>query len=187
MEPWYTNHCVFCALVVDGNDAQGDDDTHPPLPSDFEAAIDRDENDMSKHAAQVHSAHFSVINEQATLHTAVIYEYKVDGLQSFTTVSDSLWHDAPAVLAYMQPVLNSRKALHLEITDLHFFSNRPTMQYRNKLNFFLLSTVVHEMGFEFGSWKGITWRGWNAHKLFMTTSINLCIYSSLTVKSVAYT
>ena len=112
--------------------------------------IDFSENYLCKHGAAVQSAHFGASNEQATLHTGVIY--KVDGLQSFATVSDSLRHDAAAVWAYMQPVLKSLKASHPEITDLHFFSDGPTTQYRNKLNFFLLSTVVHELGFESGSW-----------------------------------
>lgn len=112
--------------------------------------IDFSENYQCKHAAEIQSAHFGASNEQATLHTGVMY--KVDGLQSFTTISNSLRHDAAAIWAYMQPVLDNLRATNPEITDLHFFSDGPTTQYRNKQNFFLFSTVLHEMGFECGSW-----------------------------------
>lgn len=45
---------------------------------------------MCKNSAEIQSAHFGRSNEQATLHTGVIYH--VDGLQSFTSISDSLRH-----------------------------------------------------------------------------------------------
>lgn len=112
--------------------------------------IDFSENYNCKHAAEIQSAHFGASNEQATLHTGVAYT--IDGLQSFATVSNSLRHDPIAIWAHLLPVLEKLRSQNPEVTDLHFFSDGPTTQYRNKQNFFLFSTILHELGFESGSW-----------------------------------
>jgi len=82
--------------------------------------------------------------------------YKVDGLQSFTTVSDSLRHDPPAIWAHLEPILHDLRSTNPEITDLHFYSDGPTTQHRNKINFFLLSTMVHEMASIIASWNSLS-------------------------------
>ena len=76
----------------------------------------------------------------------------IDGHQSFTTISESLRHDPPAIWAHLKPVLYNLKKQHQEITDIHFFSDGPTTQYRNKLNFYLLSVMLKKMGFGNGTW-----------------------------------
>jgi hypothetical protein len=48
--------------------------------------------------------------------------------------------------------LQELRTEHPEIVDLHFFSDGPTTQYRNKLNFWLLSTLIYDMGFHSASW-----------------------------------
>ena len=52
----------------------------------------------------------------------------------------------------MQPVLQELNSRKSQITDVHFFSDGPTTQCRNKQNFFLLSTILYAFGFDYGSW-----------------------------------
>lgn len=112
--------------------------------------VDFSENYACKHAEEIQSAYFGASNRQASLHTGVLYT--MDGLQSFATISASWRHDPAAIWAHMQPVLQELKSTNPQISDLHFFSDGPTTQYRNKQNFFLMSTLLHDMGFEAGSW-----------------------------------
>jgi hypothetical protein len=49
-------------------------------------------------------------------------------------------------------VLNGIRDKHPGIKRIHFFSDGPTSQYRQKQNFHLFSTKLFDMGFEFGSW-----------------------------------
>jgi hypothetical protein len=112
--------------------------------------VDFSENYVCKNASEIQSAHFGASSKQATLHTGVIY--MTHKHQSFTSISDSLRHDPAAIWAHLTPVLRDLKVGHPQITDIHFFSDGSTTQYRNKLNFYLFSTVLHKMGFEFGSW-----------------------------------
>jgi len=112
--------------------------------------IDFSENYACKNATEIQAAHFGASNRQATLHTGVAYT--VDEQQSFTTISDSLRHDPAAIWAHLKPVLQDLRNQHPEITDVHFFSDGPTTQYRNKVNFYLFSTMLKTMGFESGSW-----------------------------------
>ena len=44
------------------------------------------------------------------------------------------------------------KRRHPEITYIHFFSDGPTTQYRNKTNFYFFSTVLHQMGYHAATW-----------------------------------
>ena len=112
--------------------------------------IDFSENYICKNVAEIQSAHFGASNHQATLHTGVIYH--IGGHFSFTSISDCLRHDAAAVWAHLKPVLLELKTEHPEITDIHFFSDGPTTQYRNKVNFYLLTTFLQQLGFLCGTW-----------------------------------
>lgn len=112
--------------------------------------IDFSENYVCKNAAEIQSAHFGASNHQATIHTGVVYRF--NSLQSFGTISESYRHDPAAIWSHLHPVLSDLRANNPEITDLHFFSDGPTPQYRNKQNFYLFSTQVHLMGFLGASW-----------------------------------
>ena len=112
--------------------------------------IDFSENYMCKNAAEIQSAHFGASNRQASIHTGVLY--RTDGLQSFATISASWRHDPSAIWSHLHPVLSELRQTRPEVTDLHFFSDGPTPQYRNKQNFFLISTQVYKMGFLTASW-----------------------------------
>ncbi|CAH2098872.1 unnamed protein product [Euphydryas editha] len=81
--------------------------------------------------------------KQITMHTSVIH-FKKSGLlrtQSFCTLSPSLRHDAVAVWSHLIPVLNfiENEAPHVNV--IHFISDSPTGQYRNKKMFYIISQL----------------------------------------------
>ena len=71
---------------------------------------------------------------------------------SFGTISDCLRHDASAVWAHLHPVLLFLKEQYPSVDMLHFFSDGPSAQYRNKANFYLLSTLVNTYGMRCATW-----------------------------------
>ena len=111
--------------------------------------IDFLENWVCKNSTEIQSAHFGASNQQATLHTGVIY---MIGTHQFTSISESLRHDPPAIWVHLQPVLQDLRTRYPQITDIHLFSDGPTTQYRNKINFYLFSSLLHQMGFQARSW-----------------------------------
>lgn len=72
--------------------------------------------------------------------------------ESFATVSGSLQHDAVATWAHLQPVLEHITSNHPLAKNIHFLSDGPTSQYRNKVPFYLASTVVFMKGFKTVTW-----------------------------------
>lgn len=71
---------------------------------------------------------------------------------TFCALSPSKKHDPPAIWAQLEPVLQFLKENNLRIQNLFFISDGPTMQYRGKNNFYLLSTVPFQMGFTAVNW-----------------------------------
>jgi hypothetical protein len=112
--------------------------------------IDFSENYKCQHANEVQSCHFGGGHSQATLHTGVCYT--AAGYFSFATVSDCLRHDAVAVWAHLDPVLLYLKEQHPSVDCVHFFSDGPSSQYRNKTNFFLLSRRIFIYGLKCATW-----------------------------------
>ena len=92
--------------------------------------IDFSENFNCGYSSKVQSAHFGGSHSQATLHTGVTYvERKV---VPFCTISACNRHDPCAIWAHLQPFLNYIKENHPKISEIHFISNGPTTQYRNR-------------------------------------------------------
>ena len=56
------------------------------------------------------------------------------------------------LLQYMKPVIEFIKNNFTELHTLHFWIDGPTTQYRNKTNFYLFSTLLHNWGFKVGTW-----------------------------------
>ncbi|KAK1875721.1 Isopentenyl phosphate kinase [Dissostichus eleginoides] len=94
--------------------------------------------------------HFGGSRQQATIHTSVLYT--VHGIKSYATLSDSLRHDERAVWAHLEPILRELRETFPQITSLHILSDGPVTQYRNKNNFYLLSTVPFLSGFTNVTW-----------------------------------
>lgn len=112
--------------------------------------IDFSENYSCKMSTEIQSYHFGGSRKQATIHTAVLY--KAHSTRSYATVSNSLRHDERAVWAHLEPILKELRVTSPQITVLHIISDGPVTQYRNKSNFYLLSTVPFLTGFKHVTW-----------------------------------
>lgn len=128
--------------------------------------IDYSENYSCKYSREVKDTHFGGGNEQVTIHTGV--KYLSGGRKSFASLSACLKHHAIATWAHLDPVLKSIQEEHPAVRHVHFISDGPTSQYRNKTAFYLASTVPFMRGFEYVTWnftesshgKGVPSRTW---------------------------
>lgn len=68
----------------------------------------------------------------------------------FCTISGSRRHDPSAIWAHLTPILLELRDRNIEV--VHFFSDGPSSQYKNKGNIFFFKTYFHEMGFKCGTW-----------------------------------
>lgn len=78
--------------------------------------------------------------------------YTKDVLTPFCSIFPSRQHDPPAIWAHLDPVLKPIKANHPHINTIHFFSDGPTSQYKQRLNFASLSSEPFRYGFKAISW-----------------------------------
>lgn len=119
---------------------------------DNEALIicDFSENYDCKMKEEVQPKHFGASQVQVTLQTGVVF-WK-DKAQSFCTLSDNNGHKPENIWAHLYPVLEDIKKITPQVTVLHFYSDGPTSQYRQKGNFYLLNRMTKEMGFTYSTW-----------------------------------
>lgn len=107
--------------------------------------VDFSENFSAKYSEEVQAIHFGASRRQFTLHTGVAY-YKAEDMGkqffSFCTLSDSLRHDPAAIWAHLDPVVKYLLQKCPQIKIVHFLSDSPSTQYRNKKNFYLFQSVV---------------------------------------------
>ena len=107
--------------------------------------IDFAENWTTKSLDEIQSAHFGASLRQIILHTGIMY---VDGqTTSFCTVSDQFSHGPRAIWSHLMPVLKKIRLQWPHVDTLHFQSDGPTTQYRNRMNFCLTATVPKLLGF----------------------------------------
>lgn len=102
--------------------------------------VDYSENYGCKYAQEVQSFHFGGSREQVVLHTGVVYAKSFK--ESFCTLSRSLRKDAHAVMAHLTPVIVKYKERFPLVTTLHFLSDSPSTQYRNKTMFALIEKYL---------------------------------------------
>ena len=116
--------------------------------------IDFSENFTCKYFKEIQSVHFGSSHCQATLHTGVFYVRVGNEVKptSFCTISDSKQHDPCGIWAYLDPVLKMIKQQHPTVSTIHFFSDGPATQYRQKLNFYYFCTQIQSCGFANGTW-----------------------------------
>ncbi|KAJ2953949.1 hypothetical protein O0L34_g1586 [Tuta absoluta] len=106
---------------------------------------DFSENYGTKCNREIQASHFA--RDQITLHTVVIY-LKINGqLEAipFCTLSGCLRHDAAAIWHHLEPVLRHIKENAPSVTKLHFLSDAPSAQYRNKKMFYIISKLYWTM------------------------------------------
>lgn len=113
--------------------------------------IDFSENWTVKTLSAVQSAHFGASVEQITLHTGVAY-FTANQSMSFCSISDNRDHGPAAVWSHILPILEHIKKYRDNIDTLHFASDGPTTQYRNRFNFFLATHFPAKIGFRIAWW-----------------------------------
>lgn len=99
--------------------------------------IDFSENYICKYGSEPHSAHFGASKPQITLHTGMAYTK--DFKEGFGTFSASLQHDPPAITAHLVEVLEHYLDKFPTVDHLHFLSDSPSTQYRNRKMFYLIT------------------------------------------------
>ena len=119
---------------------------------------DFSENYSMKYANEIQSFHFGGSRKQYTLHTVEIY-YKKNSVsetasQSFCTLSEYNEHGPVAVWAHLQHVFEFIKKELPRVNVLHFLSDCPATQYRNRTLFYLFSRALQA---RFENLKIATW------------------------------
>lgn len=119
--------------------------------------IDFSENYSLKYAEEVQSFHFGGSRQQVSLHTSVIYthDFSLGAVRpiSVCTISKCVRHDVAAIWAHLIPLIKQAIEINPFITTLHFQSDSPVSQYRNKYMFYVISQIRTD--FEYVS--RITW------------------------------
>lgn len=116
--------------------------------------VDFSENYLTKYAEEVQSFHFGGSRQQISMHTVVVYTKDVEQelkSQCYCTLSQNLSHSPPAIWAHLQPILD---CLPTTITTLHFLSDGPVTQYRNKMMFKVLATMLEDF---YSNLQNFTW------------------------------
>lgn len=111
--------------------------------------IDFSENYVCKSNREIQSVHFGGSHNQVTLHTGIVYTS--NGNIPFCSVSKSTRHDPCAIWAHMKPILGELRQFN-KLSTVHFISDGPTTQYRNKKNFYFASVIPLEMGYKYATW-----------------------------------
>jgi hypothetical protein len=123
---------------------------------------DFSENYNCKHYEEVQAHHFGGSRKQVSLHTVVTYIPDKDSkskhkIESYCTISASTIHQPAAIWAHLHPILTDIRSKHPEIKIIHFYTDGPFSQYRQKQNFYLCSTKTFDYGFT-----GMTWSFYEA-------------------------
>ncbi|CAH0398775.1 unnamed protein product [Chilo suppressalis] len=107
--------------------------------------IDFLENYAIKFAKEVQALHFGGSRSQIALHTAVVYTHNFQSGRvepiSVCAVSDCVRHDASAIWAHLTPLIQLALEKNPFTTTLHFLSDSPSSQYRNKFIFYMISQL----------------------------------------------
>ncbi|CAG9814469.1 unnamed protein product [Phaedon cochleariae] len=115
---------------------------------------DFSENYSLKYAEEIQSFHFGGARQQISLHTVVVYSK--DGsntvTKSYCTLSESLHHGPAAIWAHLQPILKEYTENGIDI--IHFLSDSPATQYRNKQMFSFITNHFME---HFPEVKNVSW------------------------------
>lgn len=115
--------------------------------------MDFSENFCTKYNKEIQSFHFGGSRVQLSLHTVVVY--LKNAATSYCTMSSELSHNVGAIWAHLQPVL---KSLSPNIHHIHFLSDGPVTQYRNKTMFYVLGCELSQM------YPNILRYTWNYHE-----------------------
>ena len=115
--------------------------------------MDFSENFCTKYNQEIQAFHFGGSRTQISLHTVVVY--LKNSIVSHCTMSSNLSHNVGAIWAHLEPVLAS---LPSNIYHIHFLSDGPVTQYRNKSMFYVLGCKMQQM------YPNIIKYTWNYHE-----------------------
>ena len=102
--------------------------------------MDFAENYTCQSVEEVQSVYWNA--SMVTLHPTVAYFQSETGEmthQSMVFVSDEMGHNSSTVFAFLEELIPELKVILPEIKHIHYFTNSPTSQYRNKTIFYLPS------------------------------------------------
>lgn len=109
---------------------------------------DFSENYSMKYSSEIQAFHFGGSRQQVTLHTSQIYfrkdAYSKLSSQSMCTVSECLDHGPAAVWVHLKPILNFITQTVTRIRVIHFLTDSPATQYRNKSIFYLIAHAIQQ-------------------------------------------
>ena len=109
--------------------------------------MDSSENYSCSSADEIQSGYWN--KTQVTLHPIVAY-FKHDGKaqhKSFVVVSDEVGHNTNTVIAIITKIVPEINALDEEVSHIHYVTDRPTSQYRNKIMFLIAKQHTQLFGF----------------------------------------
>ena len=66
--------------------------------------------------------------------------------QSFVVISDALNHNAATVITFVKDIIKDIKEIDSQLEYLHFWTDRPTSQYRNRIIFNFVAINEETMG-----------------------------------------
>nr|CAI5831927.1 unnamed protein product [Callosobruchus analis] len=115
--------------------------------------MDFSENFNTKCNQEIQAYHFGGSRTQISMHTVIVYTKA--STTSHCTISLNLAHNVGAIWAHLTPVLIS---LPSTVQNLHFLSDGPVTQYRNKAMFFMLACKMQEF------YPNVTAFSWNYHE-----------------------
>ncbi|CAH1154504.1 unnamed protein product [Phaedon cochleariae] len=109
--------------------------------------MDFSENYNLKYAEEIQAFHFGGSRQQISLHTVVMYTNAGGKLKKecYCTLSECLNHNVPGIWAHLDPILKSLMERYPIIDTLHFVSDSPATQYRNKTMFFFLAVELSNL------------------------------------------
>lgn len=116
--------------------------------------IDFSENFQCKYSTEVQGVHFGASRQQVTIHSGMLYIK--DKSQGFATLSENLRHDSCAVTAHLKKILTEviSRGLLNNMDTIHFVSDGPTAQYKNKNMIYLATQYLTRC---FPQFKNITY------------------------------
>lgn len=108
--------------------------------------MDFSENYACKFSSEIQAFHFGGSQEQVCIHTVMLYykppEAEETQALGMCTLSDSLNHDSSAIIAHLNPIFKRVEELVPQVKSIHFISDGPTTQYRNRNMFKLMITEI---------------------------------------------
>lgn len=112
-------------------------------PHEVLLLCDFSENYTCKLREEIQALHYGASKQQVTLHCGIIYY--MNKSESFCSVSDNLSHEPPGIWAHLLPVIRHMKQQNPNVTVIHYFSDGPSSQYRQKKNFYLFNLFSEKL------------------------------------------